>query len=187
MLAVPLRRGGEGGNQLPAPQRLSGEPRQRPPGADGTRNPDRGWTVFQTPSTPLFTLGRWMEHVRLRSGGRRTRSSLSGRCGRAGAGGRQCRGEGRRPRFAAPLERGGPRPRDRRRRTRGTSSPLPSRTTLTARALWPGIPSVWPPACALSPPPAASSGFLPLQVPWRRCRRIQVCIAQCFFLQATWI
>ena len=46
MLAVPLRRGGEGGNQLPAPQRLSGEPRQRPPGADGTRNPDRGWTVF---------------------------------------------------------------------------------------------------------------------------------------------
>ena len=114
----------------------------------------------------------------------RTRSSLSlvrqVWCGRAEAGCRQCHGEGRRPRSAAPL--------DRRRRTRGTSSPLPWRTgtALAARALWPGIPSVWPPACALSPPPAASSGFLPLQVPWRRCRRIQVCIAQCFFLQATW-
>jgi hypothetical protein len=51
-----------------------------------TSTRDRGWTVFEIPSTPGSIFSRWIEHVRSRSGGQRTRSSLSGRCGRAGAG-----------------------------------------------------------------------------------------------------
>ena len=108
-------------------------------GADGIRNPDRGWTVFELPST----LGSFLY----------VRSSM---CGPDRAGGGQdwvvviiCQaaaaareldaaahrrhGGGRTPRSAAPLERGGPRPRDHRRRKRGSSSPLPWRTALAAR------------------------------------------------------
>jgi len=35
--------------------------------ADGKTNADRGWTVFQIPSTPLVPAVRWIEHVRSRS------------------------------------------------------------------------------------------------------------------------
>ena len=120
------------------------------------------WTVFELPST----LGSFLY----------VRSSM---CGPDRAGGGQdwvvviiCQaaaaareldaaahrrhGGGQTPRSAAPLERRGSSPRDRRRRMQGTSSPLPWKTALAARALW----FVGTPARTSSSPSPASAGFL---------------------------
>jgi hypothetical protein len=67
--------GREGGIPTPRTRRRSGEPRRaaeaasrRLPEVDGRRNPDRGWTVFQIPSTTWVPDSRGIRHVRSRSG-----------------------------------------------------------------------------------------------------------------------
>ena len=55
----------------PRTRRRSGEPRRaveaasrRRPGVDGRRNLDRGWTVYEIPSSPWVPVSRRIRHVR---------------------------------------------------------------------------------------------------------------------------
>ena len=122
----------EGGNQVPgcgsSPASQGMQPRRRPcddRGGRCWRNTDRGWTVFQIPSTPSTLLA-----VGLDSYGpdrARTRSSFSGRRARA---------RDREVDAASAMAEGfGGGRRARWPRTRGTSPPLPSRTALARSGL----------------------------------------------------